>query len=143
MIFDGLPPDARQTAERASVLRRVTEPLLAAVLADDAGDGRQRAAAWRMLRELPFTSVTPYGLEFSAVIHEVIATALELRDPGLACELRRRAGARTALVQVGRSAGWGPTADLLHLVQNPIIRAAFVPPEGFPAPRGVRLGRRP
>jgi hypothetical protein len=40
---------------------------------------------------LPFTSVTPYGLEFNAVIHEVIATALELRNPGLACELRRRA----------------------------------------------------
>ena len=133
MIFDGLPPDARHTAERASVLRRVTEPLLAAVLADDAGDGPQRAVAWRMLRDLPFTSVTPYGLEFSAVIHEVIATALELRNPGLACELRRRA-ARTALAQVGRSAGWGPTADLLHLVQNPIIRAAFVPPEGFQHP---------
>ena len=75
--------DARHTAERASVLRRVTEPLLAAVLADDAGDGPQRAAR-RMLRDLPFTSVTPYGLEFSAVIHEVIATALELRNPGLA-----------------------------------------------------------
>jgi DNA-binding CsgD family transcriptional regulator len=133
VIFEGLPPDARHNAERASVLRRVTEPLLAAVLADDAADGPQRAVAWRMLRDLPFTSVTPYGLEFSAVIHEVIATALELRNPGLACELRRRA-ARAALAQVGRSAGWGPTADLLHLVQNPIIRAAFVPPEGFQHP---------
>ena len=39
VIFDGLPPNARRIAERASVLRRVTEPLLAAVLSDNASRG--------------------------------------------------------------------------------------------------------
>ena len=141
VIFDGLPPDARHTAERASVLRRVTEPLLAAVLADDAGDGPQRAAAWRMLRDLPFTSVTPYGLEFSAVIHEVIATALELRNPGLACELRRRAAycarAGRSFRRMGTDGGSAaPCSEPDHPCR---VRATG----RVPAPRGVRLGRRP
>jgi DNA-binding CsgD family transcriptional regulator len=128
VLYDGLDPDARRIAEAASILRRVTEPLLGAVLArDDVAD------AWRTLRDLPFTSVTPYGLEISPVVQDVTATALELRNPHLTRELRRRA-ARAALADVARSPGWEPTADLLHLVQQPVIRNAFVPPAGFQHP---------
>ena len=134
VIFDGLPPDARQTAERASVLRRVTEPLLAAVLADDAGDG-------------PPTCCGVAHVARSALhLGDALRLGVQCRDPRgdrdgaraaqsrhwrASCDAGRRG---TALAEVGRSAGWGPTADLLHLVQNPIIRAAFVPPEGFQHP---------
>jgi DNA-binding CsgD family transcriptional regulator len=131
VMLDDLSPTDRRLTEGASVLRRITQPLLAAVIDDS--DPARVAASWRMLRDLPFTAVTADGLEFNALILDVIATAFELRDPGLAREIRRRA-ARAALAEVNRSAGWGPTADLLHLVQNPIIRDAFVPPEGFQHP---------
>ena len=61
------------------------------------------------------------------------ATRLELRDPGRARELRRRA-ARAALATVQHAPGWAATADLLHLVQNPVVRSAFLPPAGAQHP---------
>lgn len=128
VLHEGLSPEDRRIAEAASVLRRVTEPLLAAVLeVDDVG------AAWRVLRDLPFTTVTAHGLEMTAVVRDVTATALELRNPRLVRELRRRAG-RAALVDVEGAPGWGATADLLHLVQEPVIRSAFAPAAAFQHP---------
>src|SRR5262249_47076359 len=36
--------------------------------------------------------------------------------------------------EVERSPGWDATADLLHLVQNPVVRNAFLPPPGLQHP---------
>ena len=53
MLLDDLDPVERRSVESAAVLRRVTQPMLAAVLADaDPPDVEQ---AWRALRGLPFT----------------------------------------------------------------------------------------
>ena len=35
------------------------------------------------------------------------------------------------MVEIGRAPGWDATADLLHLVQNPIVRYTFIPPPGL------------
>jgi hypothetical protein len=125
-------PGARpgHRAGTASILRRITEPLLAAAidavgLSDDLGID----AAWRTLRDLPVTTVTMNGLELSAVVRDVAAAGVELRDPALARSVRRRV-ATVALGELESSPGWAATADLLHLVQNPIIRNAFQPPAG-------------
>jgi DNA-binding CsgD family transcriptional regulator len=130
VLFDDLDPEVREVVDAASLLRRVTVPTLAAVL------GRERAAvepAWAALRDLPFASVRPDGVELQAVVQDAVATRLELRDPGRARELRRRA-ARAALSTVARAPGWAATADLLHLVQNPVVRNAFIPPAGAQHP---------
>jgi DNA-binding CsgD family transcriptional regulator len=108
--------------EAASVLRRVTLPLLAAVL--DEPDAEQ---AWRVLRELPFTATTSTGVEFSGVAALVLLEALELRDPARVRAIRVRA-ARGILGSLTGGPDWERTADLLHLVQNPMIRNAYAPP---------------
>jgi hypothetical protein len=139
VLFDDLDPDLRDVVEAASVLRRVTVPALAAVLErDDAAAER----AWVALRDLPFATVRPDGLELQAVVQDMTATRLELRDPGRARELRRRA-ARSALATVQRAPGWTATADLLHLVQNPVVRKRVPPACRRPAPGGESNRRRP
>jgi DNA-binding CsgD family transcriptional regulator len=136
VLLDDLEPSARRLAEAVSVLRRITEPLLAAVLGDDEGSPAPEPeveVAWRVARDLPFTTVRPGGLELNGVVRDVVARGLELRAPGRARELRRRA-ARAALQEVGRAPGWDATADLLHLVQNPVVRDAFHPRAGLQHP---------
>ena len=130
VLFDDLDPDLRDVVEAASVLRRVTVPALAAVLGRDEAAAEQ---AWVALRDLPFATVRPDGVELQAVVQEVTATRLELRDPGRARDLRRSA-ARAALGTVRQAPGWTATADLLHLVQNPVVRSAFLPPSGAQHP---------
>jgi DNA-binding CsgD family transcriptional regulator len=130
VLFDDLDPDRRDVIEAASVLRRVTVPALAAVLGRDEATAER---AWAQLRDLPFATVRPDGVELQPVVQDVAATRLELRDPPRARELRRRA-ARAALGAVERAPGWGATADLLHLVQNPVVRNAFLPPSGVQHP---------
>ncbi len=130
VLFDDLDPDRREVVEAASVLRRVTVPALAAVLECDEATAEP---AWVALRDLPFTTVRPDGVELQAVVQDVTATRLELRDPGRARDLRRRA-ARAALATVQHAPGWAATADLLHLVQNPVVRSAFLPPAGVQHP---------
>lgn len=126
VFFDDLEPGLRAMVEAACVLRRITLPLLAAVL-----DRSVTAVdpAWRALRELPFATVRSDGVELNPVVQSAAAAALELRDPGGTRQLRRRA-ARVALAEVARAPGWPATADLLHLVQNPVVRNAFLPPPG-------------
>ena len=70
VLMDDLNPTERRTVEAASILRRVTRPLLTAVL--DA-DGQDVAAAWRTLRELPFTTVTRIGLELDPLARNAFA----------------------------------------------------------------------
>lgn len=122
VILDDLPPQERATVEAVSVLRRVTLPLLAAVV-----DGDDVEEAWRTLRRLPFTATTGAGLELSGVAAPVLLEALELRDPLRVRGLRARA-ARATLDSLAGGADWQSTADLLHLVQNPLIRNAYAPP---------------
>jgi DNA-binding CsgD family transcriptional regulator len=130
VLFDDLDPDVPDVVEAASVLRRVTVPALAAVLERN---DEEVERAWVALRDLPFATVRPDGVELKAVVQDVTATRLELRDPGRARDLRRRA-ARAALATVRHAPGWAATADLLHLVQNPVVRSAFLPPAGSQHP---------
>jgi DNA-binding CsgD family transcriptional regulator len=121
VMLDDLEPQERAVAEAASVLRRVTMPLLAAVV--DEPDVEQ---AWRTLRGLPFTVTTAAGIELSGPAAPVLLEALELRDPARVRTLRTRA-ARSILDSLAHGPDWENTADLLHLVQNPLIRNAYAP----------------
>ncbi len=122
VMLDDLGPRERAVAEAVAVLRRVTLPLLAAVV--DEADVEQ---AWRDLRGLPFTVTTAAGVELSGLAAPVLLEALELRDPARVRALRARA-ARAILESAAHVPDWESTADLLHLVQNPLIRNAYAPP---------------
>jgi DNA-binding CsgD family transcriptional regulator len=122
VMLDDLGPQERAVVESASVLRRVTVPLLAAVT-----DEPDVEDAWRALRGLPVTVTTAAGIELSGVAAPVLLEALELRDPSRVRALRARA-ARVILDSLAPGPDWESTADLLHLVQNPLIRNAYAPP---------------
>ena len=135
VLVDDLDPAERRTVEAAAILRRVTRPLLAAVLDRN---GQEVNAAWRTLRELPFTSVTRGGLELNPLARNVIAGGLEISEPAYVADVRRRA-AGAALRDAGGGRSWDGTADLLYLVQNPVIRDSYVPPgdQQHPVERAV------
>ena len=119
VLLDDLDPSERLTVEGASILRRITQPALAAVLTGDHGGipDLDLPTAWRMLRQLPFTTATPSGLELDAVARSVIAGGLEIRDPARVLQLRRRA-AVAALRDAGDGRSWDATADLLFLCRT-------------------------
>jgi DNA-binding CsgD family transcriptional regulator len=131
VLFDDLDPEIRTVVECSCVLRRVIQPLLAAVLAGHTT--RSIDDAWKAMRDLPFVRVQAWGLELQPVVQEVAAASLELREPGRTRQLRRQAAA-AAFAEIQRAPGWDATADLLHLVQNPVIRRAFAPPPGLEHP---------
>lgn len=127
VLLDDLADADRSTVEAAAVLRRVTQPLLTAVLSDDSLSGSSTERAWRLLRGLPYVTTTSSGLRLDGVAHHVIGDALEIRDPVRVGQLRRRA-ANAVLRDAAGGDSWDATADLLFLVQNPIIRNSYVPP---------------
>lgn len=119
-----LEPAVLTTLEAASTSRRVTEPILRSLLARpsvrDEFDG---------LRRLPFVERTPEGLVIHDVVREVVARDLEERDPEAHARYRRRAwsyfDARSRPPAGERL--WEVTADLIYLIQNPVLRAACFP----------------
>jgi len=128
VFLDELAPPLRAAVQDVSLLRRVTLPMLTALCADTMPHVAVDEL-WQTLRELAFVSTSSVGLELDSVVQDVIAASVELREQGRARRIRQIAGA-AAFDEAARSPGWESTADLLHLVQNPVIRDAFTPPPG-------------
>lgn len=114
----------RRATDAASVVRRVTEPLLAAMVPD-----QHSHRAQERLRELPFVRDTPQGLALHETLQTVIASALQASDPGTHRAYRRAAWEqlRKELRGAARSDAWRYTADMLYLIGNPVVREAFFP----------------
>lgn len=130
VFVDELDPDVRRAIDAGSLVRRLTMPVLAALCQLDDHNAH---ATWRQIAGLPFVTVQADGLRMHPVVQDVVASSFELRDPTRVRSLRRRA-ATLALDSIGTAPGWAATADLLHLVQNPVVRDAFVPPAGVEHP---------
>jgi DNA-binding CsgD family transcriptional regulator len=121
-FVDTLTPDAAVALEAASMTRRVTEPLLGAVL----GGGAR--IAFESLRELPFVETGPDGLILHDVVRDTVGHELAVRDP----ELRRRYRRSAARFLADRPPApgddlWRRTADLMFLIENPVVRDACFP----------------
>jgi DNA-binding CsgD family transcriptional regulator len=127
-LVAGLSPRQVRLAEAAAVVRRVTEPLLTALLDDGRAGSR---GAWDELAALPFVTLGADGLSVHETVHECLTQDLEQRDPVRFADLRHRAAVH--LIGQHRASGpslrWRTTADLLYLVRAPLIRDAFFPPE--------------
>lgn len=114
----------RLALEAASVVRRTTHGLLAALLPDSAPrDLYDRLAA------LPFIEPQPDGLRLHDAVQHAIASSLRAANPELHRDYRRRAWAhlRAELGRAGAADLWRWTADTLFLIEQPVLREAFFP----------------
>ncbi|MBB3232868.1 winged helix-turn-helix domain-containing protein [Halomonas stenophila] len=123
-LADITDPLQRRLLEGASVVRRVTEPLLQAMFPE-----ASPADAYTRLRTLDLVEALPDGLGLHEVVREALERRLLARDPQRHGRYRRCAW-QALVAQTtgsGRSELWRYTADLLYLVENPVVREAFFP----------------
>jgi hypothetical protein len=120
-------PLTRRALEAACLVRRATQPLLRALLPDVAPED-----AFERLGALPFVEAARDGLRVHDAVQEAIATALHAADPARHRALRRAAwqALRDEATSAPRVDLWRTTADLLFLIENPVVREAFFPSGG-------------
>jgi hypothetical protein len=124
LYLDGLDPTTRQALDAASVVRRITLPLLEAMLPD-----RAPQDAFERIRALPFVQLGHDGLVVHDTIRETVARALRGSDP--VAHRRYRAAAwrklRSDVASAPPAELWRYTADMLYLIEHPVVREAFFP----------------
>ncbi|HEX4004064.1 MAG TPA: winged helix-turn-helix domain-containing protein [Candidatus Acidoferrales bacterium] len=123
-LADIADPATQRGIEAASVIRRATVPLLRAMVPDAAP--RQ---LFDRLRVLPFVHSDADGLHVHDSIKQAIAATLRSADPIRYREYRRAALSelRLELEEASTQEFWRYTADMLYLLDNPVIREAFFP----------------
>ncbi len=124
LYLGGLDARTRVILDAASVVRRPTLSLLAAMLPDVAPQD-----AFDRLRALPFVELSDDGLVVHDTVREAVAVLLRASDPDRSRRYRASAW-RQLRDEVARASNqdmWRYTADLLYILQNPIVREAFFP----------------
>ncbi len=119
-----LDPRTREMLDAASVVRRPTLSLLAAMLPEMAPQD-----AFDRLRRLPFVELSDDGLAIHDTVREAIAALLRSSDPDRSKRYRAAAWRqlRNEVARASNQDMWRYTADLLYILQNPIVREAFFP----------------
>lgn len=126
-LADVSDPVTRDALNAAASVRRVTRSLLRAMLPDAAPDD-----AFERLQALPFVFSGRDGLIVHDAVRDALAGHLRATDPATYRELRRRAWQqlRDELSTAGIEELWRYTADVLYILENPVIREAFFPSGG-------------
>jgi hypothetical protein len=121
---DGLDERSRETLDAASVPRRITRGVLVAMLGENRAD-----EALDELRRLAVVDATPDGLRLHDSVHLVIAERLRAIDPPRFRHYRSAAWRhlQSETRAVGRHELARSTADVLFLIDNPVVREAFFP----------------
>ena len=119
-----LDPGTREALDAASVVRRPAISLLAAMLPEAAPQD-----AFDRLRRLPFVELSDDGLVLHDTVRETIAAILRSSDPDRSRRYRAAAWRqlRKEVAHASNQEMWRYTADLLYILQNPIVREAFFP----------------
>ena len=124
LYLDGLDAATREALDATSVLRRVTLSLLAPLV-----PGEPPQDAFARLAALPFVELGREGLVVHDTVREAVLALLRAADP-----VRHRAYRAAAWRQIrGELAGatgaarWASVADMLALVEEPLVREAFFP----------------
>jgi hypothetical protein len=119
-------PDAitREALAASSVARCVTEPLLHALL-----PGVPPRDAMARLGALPFVELGRDGLFVHDAVRSAISASLATRDPDAHREYRLAIWTylQDQLHHAGSAELWRYMADLLFLLQNPVLREGFFP----------------
>ena len=124
LYLDGLDPATRAALDATSVLRRVTLSLLGALLPDEPPQ-----APFARLAALPFVELGREGLVVHDTVRETVGALLRATDP-----VRHRAYRAAAWRQIRHelagaagAARWASLADMIALVDEPLVREAFFP----------------
>src|SRR4029079_3236262 len=119
-----LDPRTRQALDAASVVRRPTLSLMAAMLPDTAPQD-----AFERVRGLPFVELSSDGLVLHDTVREVVAAYLRASDPDRSRSSRIEAWhhLRTEVPPATSHEFWRYTADLLFILENPAVREGFFP----------------
>lgn len=125
-LSDDTPAGLREALQATSVLRRVTQPMLAALCPGSAAE-----PLFRQLARLPCVEQRRDGLAIQEALRRVMASELQAADPGRYRDYQRRAWQllRQQLRTAARADLWRYTADAIYLIENPVIREAFFPSE--------------
>lgn len=120
-------PLLRQALEATSIVRRMSESLLSAMLNIDEASSSE---VYQQLAKLDFIEEKKDGLSLHDVIKNVVSSNLKARRSVKYCEYR--SCACNVLLNEMKTASvdqlWHYTADILYLVDSKIIRRAFYPP---------------
>jgi DNA-binding response OmpR family regulator len=124
VYLDGLDAPTRRALDAAALTRRMTLPLLAAMLPDE-----DPAEAFERLRRLPFAELGADGLLVHDTVREATAALLRAADPQEYWRLRAAAWGhlRTELRGAPARELSRYTADLLYLIEDEGVRGAFFP----------------
>ena len=124
LYLDGLDPATRRALDTASVTRRTTQSLLAAMLPEDPPH-----EAFARLHALAFTELGPEGLVIQDTVREAVSALLRAGDP--VAHRRVKAAAWHQLRREARDAPlaelWRYTADMLYLLENRHLREIYFP----------------
>ena len=117
-------PLTRRALDAASVVRRITLSLIQAMLPDVAPQD-----AFERLHSLPFVKSERDGLRLHDLVHQSVGSSLRAIDPNRYQEYRRAAWRQlsTEVRRTGLQELWRYTADLLYVIENPVVREAFFP----------------
>jgi len=123
-LADVEDPLTRRALEAASVVRRTTVSLLGAMLPDAAPQD-----SYERLRGLPFVESVRDGLQLHEVVQQAIAASLRAANPNAYRDYRRAAWhqLRIEVRTAGTAELWRYTADMLYMIENPVVREAFFP----------------
>jgi hypothetical protein len=124
LYLDGLDAATREALDATSVLRRVTLSLLGALLPDEPPQ-----APFARLAALPFVELGREGLVVHDTVREAVAALLRASDP-VRHRAYRGAAWRQIRVELAGAAGaarWASLADMIALVDEPLVREAFFP----------------
>jgi hypothetical protein len=147
-VNDVPSPVHRTAIEGAALVRALTEPLLTALLGDDAPAGGAAGtpdahALFGWLRGLTFVADGPRGLALHDVAREAIEADLRWRDPERHAVLHARARRHytSRLLQPGADTALVLT-DYVHLYRdNPVVQPFLGPLAGVWRESGVRPAR--
>jgi DNA-binding winged helix-turn-helix (wHTH) protein len=122
--LSGLDLSTRRALDAASLVRRPTLSLLAAMLPD-----AEPQAAFDSLGRLPFVELRADGLLVHDAVRDGVAAYLRASDPDRWHRYRIAAWRqlRDEVSRAGPSEMWRYTADLLYLFENPMIRGVYFP----------------
>jgi hypothetical protein len=123
-FLKGVKPKIRDTVESVSIIRRFNESILKLLLSMD-----YSYDIFDDLLNLPFVYLTNEGYILHDMVRETVAKDLSVRDPERYRNYRKRAWAYLINESRGKEGKllWQLTADLIYLIENPVVRDAFFP----------------
>ena len=119
-------PELLEVLRSVSVARRITRPLV-----EQLAPGYEPGHLYERLAGLPYVERRRDGLAIEESLHARLGTELQAADPEQYRDNQRTAWQllRRQLLGSSHADLWRFTADVIFLIENPVIREAFFPSE--------------